>query len=176
MIKITQIGHLILNNYINKDTILLDMTLGNGYDSLYFINKVKHIYAFDIQQIAINNSKILLKDYTNITYILDNHSNIDKYNISYDYALYNLGYLPKYNKDITTNYIDTLKSISYLINNNIKGILITIYPGHKQGLLEEEYILKYIKSLNNYDILKSNLENNFKNKSPYIIFLKRKDI
>lgn len=174
MMKITEIGHIILDKYITKDDTLIDMTLGNGNDSLYFIEKVKHIYGFDIQELAINNSKKLLKEYTNITYILDNHGNIDKYNIKYDYAIYNLGYLPNSDKIIKTNYLDTIKSLDILIKNNIKGILLTIYVGHEEGLIESNKIINYLKNITNYDLLKISLENNFKNKPPYILFLKNK--
>lgn len=174
MMKITEIGHLLLDTYITKEDTLIDMTLGNGNDSLYFINKVKHIVAFDIQELAIINSKKLLKDYQNITYILDNHANIDKYDIKYDYAIYNLGYLPKSNKKIKTNCFDTIKSLEILIKNNIKAILLTIYEGHEEGLIESNEIIKYLKDIKNYDLLKISLENEFKNKPPYVLFLKNK--
>lgn len=176
MIKITNIGHLILNQYISKKDTLIDMTLGNGFDSLYYIDKVKHIYAFDIQKIAIDNSKKLLNNYNNITYILDNHSNLGNYDLKYDFAIYNLGYLPNYDKSIKTNYIDTINSLKILLKNKIKGILLTIYVGHEEGKVESEKIMEFIKDIPDYEILRLSLENKFKTNPPYILFLKRKEI
>ena len=80
-------------------------------------------------------------------------------------------YLPGGNKNITTNYKDTIYSIKEglsLLNN--KGIiLITIYPGHKEGLKESIEINKFLnESKINYNIYRNtdNIE------APYLIEIK----
>ena len=64
--NIIKISHALMQKYLNQDDILIDATLGNGFDSLYCSSIVKNIYGFDIQEKAINNSKELLKEKANI--------------------------------------------------------------------------------------------------------------
>ncbi|MDO4198791.1 MAG: class I SAM-dependent methyltransferase [Erysipelotrichaceae bacterium] len=64
---------------IDKDSICVDMTMGNGNDTLFLCRLSKKVYAFDISKKAIENTKKRLKDYDNYELIHDSHSNIDKY-------------------------------------------------------------------------------------------------
>lgn len=92
--------------------IWIDMTAGNGHDTLTLCQLVKQVYSIDIQPIAINNSKILCQNYQNIEYIIDDHQFIDKYvNIPINGTIYNLGYLPKYDHTIKTNSLTTVNSL-----------------------------------------------------------------
>ena len=64
--KIVRIAHDLLESLVNKNDIIIDATLGNGYDSLFLSNLVTKIIGFDIQEMAINNSKETLKNITNV--------------------------------------------------------------------------------------------------------------
>ena len=98
-----------MHNYVKDVKIAVDMTVGNGFDSknILEILKPEKLYCFDIQQEALDNSKKLLKQYSNFELILENHKNFDKFvKENIDFAMYNLGYLPKGDKNITTNAED----------------------------------------------------------------------
>lgn len=58
--------------------------------------------------------------------------------------VYNLGYLPKGNKNLTTLTSSTLQSLEQAKNCVAPGgvISITCYPGHAEGALEEQALLK----------------------------------
>ena len=111
---------------------MADMTLGNGYDSLKLLNYFPEaeLIGFDIQEVAIKNTKETLKDIPSSRYklLLDSHENVDKYVDKLDLVLYNLGYLPKADKTIVTKAKSTLKSLqSSLSLLNVGGLIIIIF-------------------------------------------------
>ena len=143
---------LMSENLKNKD-IVVDATLGNGNDSLYLIENIPngYLFGFDVQKKAIDNTKKLLKDYKNYTLYNDSHENIynilKKYKKKISLIVFNLGYLPGGNKNITTNFKTTLKAIKGALKllNNKGHIVITIYPGHDEGLKEATEIRKFLE-------------------------------
>lgn len=168
-----------MSNYIKDVKIAVDMTVGNGFDSknILEILKPKKLYCFDIQQEALDNSKKLLEQYSNFELILENHKNFDKFvKENIDFAIYNLGYLPKGDKFITTNAIDVEESLKKLLEKlNSKGtIFITFYIGHLSGQMESLELSKYLESLSQkeYTILKFTFENQ-KNNPPYVVMIQK---
>lgn len=167
----------LIENYIKKASVAIDMTCGNGIDSKLILDSfdIKKLYCFDIQQQALDNTKNLLKNYRNYEIILDNHKNFDKYiKENVDFAIYNLGYLPRGDKEITTNYIDVEESLNKLLNKLNKNavIIITFYPGHLSGKIESKEVLTFLKKLNQkqYMILKFTFENQ-KNNPPFVVMI-----
>src|SRR5690554_1833928 len=78
--------------------VAIDMTMGNGKDTVFLADLVKHVFAFDIQQEAHNNTKELLETLhiDNVTCIKDGHENLDLYDFSeVGVIIFNLGYLPR---------------------------------------------------------------------------------
>ena len=80
--KITDINKLYLEKVINKGDIVVDATMGNGYDTKYLAEKVGEdgfVYSFDIQEAAIKSTKKRL-DKENLSdrvkLILDGHENM----------------------------------------------------------------------------------------------------
>lgn len=169
----------IIDKTLKEKDIVIDATIGNGKDSLFISNYITkgYLYGFDIQDEAINNTKNLLSknNFNKYTLFKENNKNIYK-KLNYlknkvSLIIYNLGYLPGGNKNITTNYKDTILSIknSLKLLNNKGIILITIYPGHKEGKKEEINILKYLdKNKIKYNIYK-NTDNLV---APYLIEIK----
>ena len=54
--KITDINKLFIESAINEGDIVIDATMGNGYDTKYLAEKVGengYVYSFDIQEEAI---------------------------------------------------------------------------------------------------------------------------
>ena len=75
-----------MHNYVKDVKITVDMTVGNGFDSknILEILKPEKLYCFDIQQEALDNSKKLLKQYSNFELILENHKNFLLFSILKD--------------------------------------------------------------------------------------------
>lgn len=141
--------HKYIKPLIHADDITVDMTVGNGNDTLLLSELSRKVYGFDISSEAIKRTESkLTKD--NVILIHDNHINIDKY-IKEDIRLFifNLGYLPHSNDNNHTMAKETLiafKKAYELISNGY--IIITFYLGHIGGK-DEYYLLdNYIKQAN----------------------------
>lgn len=144
--------NLICNKFIKHGDIVVDATCGNGNDTLMLSLLAKKVIAFDVQKEAIENTEKLLKDnkVNNVKLVHDSHQYFDKYLKNYNgkisLILFNLGYLPKGNKSITTNHKSTILAIKNGLKLlNKKGmILVTCYP-HEEGKKESNTILNYLK-------------------------------
>lgn len=160
----------IINRYIKEGSIVLDATVGNGNDTLDLARLVTDkgkVYGFDIQSIAIENTKSLLIQNQledRVILINDSHENIDKYIFKpLDFALYNLGYLPKGDKEIKTRPSSTVisvdKTLKLLKDNGI--LLIVSYIGHPGGLEEMKALEGYLKDLDQkqFSVLKNEFIN-----------------
>ena len=108
MFKIVEFSHLLISEYIKNSNLdfirALDATCGNGFDTIYISNLLENkgsVDAYDIQLEAINHTKKLLEEnnISNVTLIHNSHEYIDA--TKYDLAIFNLGYLPTYDKTIT---------------------------------------------------------------------------
>lgn len=169
----------LLKNYVEKVEIAVDMTVGNGNDSKAILETLnpKKLYCFDIQEVAIENSKKLIGNIENVKYILDSHCNLDRYvEEKIDFAIYNLGYLPNGDKSITTISKDVIESLEKLLENlNDKGkIILTFYPGHESGKIESEEISDFLSKLSQkiFSIIKFEFINQ-QNNPPYVIMISK---
>ena len=168
----------ICENNLKPNDKVIDMTVGNGNDTLFLSNLVNKgfIYGFDIQEKAINNTKRLLDDnnVNNYRLINDSHENVDKYiSDKISLVLFNLGYLPNGDKSITTKSKSTIKAIDKSLKLlNSKGIILIVIYKHEEGLKEEKEILKYLKDNN---IKYREYHNTDDIKAPYLIEIKKQD-
>ncbi|MGM8365146.1 class I SAM-dependent methyltransferase [Virgibacillus sp. W0181] len=184
---VIQYSHYLLETAINKGEIAIDGTCGNGNDTLQLaeiVGKKGHIYGFDIQSQAIQNTQTLIKKHgwDNVTYIHDSHANVVDYLVenhitSVGGAIFNLGFLPKGDKSIVTKGDSTIAAIdgilAYLKTNGI--IVLVVYHGHEGGKHEKECVLKHVVSLDQkrYNVLQYRFINQ-KNNPPFIIAIQKK--
>lgn len=96
--KITEVNKIFLDRIIQKGDVVVDATMGNGYDTIYLANLVGsegRVYSFDVQEEAIKStSKKVDRDslQDRVKLILDGHENIDKYiNEEVSCVVFNLG-------------------------------------------------------------------------------------
>lgn len=180
MKKIIEFAHDIIKEHVNDTDICVDMTIGNGFDTLFLSSICSFVHGFDIQQIALDNTNNLLLNNNRRNYklYLTSHDNIDLYiNQKIKAFIFNLGYLPGANKNITTNSKTTInaikKSLALLDINGV--IVLVIYPGHSQGQIESIDIMAYVRQLNQkqYDVISYGFINQINN-PPYVIAIERK--
>lgn len=174
--NITDLSHHIIESFIENKNVALDGTLGNGGDCDFLSDKFKKVYAFDIQEAAVENYK--LKNRDNVSLILDSHENITAYiNEGIDAAIYNLGFLPGGDKSITTKTNSTLKSIEGALSllNNGGILIIAVYVGHEEGSKEGEALLKYTSELpkNKFGVMLHKVINRSE-LSPYMLVIEKK--
>jgi SAM-dependent methyltransferase len=163
-------AYLYWKNLVKPTDQVIDATCGNGKDALRLTELVPegHVYAIDIQEIALQKAKELIS-YSNISFLLQSHTELPSG--EFKLIVYNLGYLPGGNKDLTTMTKTTLESLgkaAQLIP--IGGALsITCYPGHPEGALEEEAIRSWVQGLDSKNWL---IRHHFwREKSPSLFFI-----
>lgn len=182
--KITEVNKIFLEKIIKKGDVVIDATMGNGYDTVYLGNLVGEtgkVYAFDVQEEAVKSTrkKVERDDMTSrVELILDGHENLDKYvkeNVSC--VVFNLGYLPRAKHVVITKPDTTLqaikKSLDLLKPNGI--VSIAAYIGHEGGLEEKNYICEYLNNLDQkqYNVLHMEFTNQINN-PPQLILVEKK--
>lgn len=176
-----------LDLFILPHSVVIDATLGNGHDSYKMAQKMNtcgKLYGFDIQKTAIENSQALLNKLSEngpqVVLIEDSHANFhDHINEPIDFIIYNLGYLPKGDKEITTLADSTLKSVQAgleLLASNGK-MLIAVYHGHDAGKAEKIALENYLSKLDqaHFHVFKQEFINQ-KNNPPLIYLIEKAKI
>lgn len=172
---VSTIAHYIIKNFCSKFNIAIDATLGNGHDSDFLSKNFDHVYAFDIQDCAVNSYKSRCS--SNVTVINDSHENFRTYiNDEVDCIIYNLGFLPGGDKSIVTREDSTIKSLNTALDILKCGgiICICVYPGHAEGLKEAKAVTDFVKKLskNNYGVLIHSFANR-ENNPPFLISIEK---
>ena len=146
-----EMAHDFLAQVITKDDIVVDATMGNGHDTLFLAKLAKQVYAFDIQEQALEktNQRLQAAGLTNVQLILQGHETVDQFVSDLKAAIFNLGYLPSADKSIITRPHTTIEALEKLCHMLVKGgrIAIMIYYGHEGGDLEKDAVLNYVSQL-----------------------------
>ena len=151
MKKPLEMAHDFLTQVIIKDDIVVDATMGNGHDTLFLAKLAKQVYAFDIQEQALEktNQRLQAAGLTNVQLILQGHETVDQFVSELKAAIFNLGYLPSADKSIITRPHTTIEALEKLCHMLVRGgrIAIMIYYGHEGGDLEQDAVLNYVSQL-----------------------------
>lgn len=180
MKKIVEITHDILKTYFIENCVCVDFTMGQGFDTLFLAKQkeISHVYAFDIQPQAKKITETLLAQENcleKVDCILDGHEHCDTYVTSYQAGVFNFGYFPQGDKNITTlletSKIAVEKALKLL---NVHGALVlTLYPGHEEGKMESCYFDTWCKTLHSryYSVMKICMQN--KKDAPYVLVVEK---
>lgn len=170
---------IILKNFnSDKKYNFVDATCGNGHDSLFLATNFKNsvIYALDIQQEALNNSKILCSEFNNIVFKeIDHLKFFDNINTKFDFIIFNTGFLPNSISNIKTDGVHTIKTLKSALKSLKNGsfLAITIYQGHDNGN-EHKLILNFLKDLNKYEFIVFTYQTINTNLSPVLYLIEKK--
>ena len=165
----------ICEEHISDNDYVVDMTIGNGNDTLFLAKISKKVFGFDVQKVAIDNTTRLLKENNVNNYELINtsHDEIDEalkeYKQKIKLILFNLGYLPCGDKSITTKHKTTLRAVKKsmdMINKN--GLILIVFYPHVEGKKEAKTVLDYLDKNNiNYKTYK----NTPNKEAPYLVVI-----
>ena len=144
-------AHDFLAQVITQEDIVVDATMGNGHDTLFLAKLAKQVYAFDIQEQALEKTSQRLQeaDLTNAELILQGHETVDQFVREVKAAIFNLGYLPSADKSIITQPQTTIEALDKLCQILVKGgrIAIMIYYGHEGGDIERDAVMDFVSHL-----------------------------
>ena len=162
---------MLMDRYSNKDYVVVDATLGNGFDSEFLARLNKKVFGFDINETAIKRSMQRLTSFSNVEIINDSHANIANYIDAIDLLVFNTGYLPGSDKKLTTKGETTVKAVleGYRLLNKGGFIILTLYKGHDDN---QEYN-EVIKALNDHKVYFKETIVEQLNHAPSIITIKK---
>lgn len=174
-----------LKKVVKEGDTVVDATVGNGYDTLFLSSLTGEngkVIGFDIQEIALNNTRKLLENNnvaTKVELNLASHSEMDKYvDEKVKAVVFNLGYLPKGDHSIMTTPETTILAIEKALNLiSEDGIIaVVIYHGGDSGFHERDELIKYFERLDNkrFSVLMHNYINQI-NYPPILIVIERKE-
>lgn len=176
----TQTALLFISQYLKPGDTAIDATCGNGHDTQALAEMgAGKIYAFDVQEMAINNTRELLEreniPLDNIHLILDSHANMCNYiNDKVQVIVFNLGYLPTADKSVTTNTASTISAVSEAMKLIKKDglICISMYSGHPGGQEEKQALLDFAESLDSrtWHVAYINMKNQ-RNNPPEVLLI-----
>ena len=148
-------AHKTILPYLSDQSISIDATMGNGHDTLFLARHSHKVYAFDIQENAINATRLRLEKNNcidNVSLIHAGHETMHQHINSEEKAdviMFNLGYLPHADTSIITQEKNTLIALIHAIKLlSTNGIIsIIAYPGHPGGNTELQAIIHWYEQL-----------------------------
>jgi predicted methyltransferase len=159
-ISLVDKAHDLVGARLHPGAAAIDATVGNGYDTLFLLQKVApkgRVYGFDIQQSALESAQDritnpILRDC--LTLFHRSHAEMDEMLPQARHGLvsavmFNLGYLPGGDKSVITRSESTLAALSAASRLlSPKGIItIVAYPGHAGGAQECEQVRQWCAQL-----------------------------
>lgn len=146
------LSHDFLAEVLDKDSLAVDATMGNGNDTLFLAQRAKFVHAFDVQEQALEKTSQRLAEagLDNAQLHLVGHEHLDEFvKEPIRAAIFNLGYLPSADKSIITKPATTLVAIEKVLQRLEVGgrLSIMIYYGHEGGDMEKDAVLDFIKEL-----------------------------
>lgn len=150
-----QITHDYIEKLLKPGDRAVDATMGNGNDTLFLsrlVGPTGHVFSFDIQPAALENTKKLLLQHRmdNVQLILDGHQNAASYiSGSIQCAMFNLGYLPRSDHAICTHADTTIAALEFFMERlTLHGLItIAVYYGGDSGFDEKNAVMDYLSSI-----------------------------
>jgi tRNA G37 N-methylase Trm5 len=178
MLKPLELAHQLLAEVINPGDPVVDATMGQGYDTVFLAKLGAEVVAFDVQAQALEmTQERLAADKLSATLILDGHENVDQYlTRPLGAAIFNLGYLPKSDKQVVTQADTTLQSLTKLLAALRVGgrIALMVYYGHAGGAEEKDAVLAFVSDLpqRHYQVMRYGAVNQV-NQPPFLVVIEK---
>lgn len=140
--NVVRLAHQLFHLVLQPGDTAVDATCGNGKDCVILARILQgqgSLVAYDIQPEALRRAKVLFqKDLSNeqqqiIQLKLCSHEYLSEQGAKLFH--YNLGYLPKGDKQVTTLVTSTISSIKCALELVASGGMVSVicYPGHPEG-------------------------------------------
>lgn len=145
------LSHEFLAEVLDKESVAVDATMGNGNDTAFLATRAGQVFSFDVQEQALRKTQERLDNLglTNATLILAGHETVDQHVDKIRAAIFNLGYLPSADKSIITQPDTTLEALQKILDRLEVGgrVSIMIYYGHEGGAMEKDRVLEFVSQL-----------------------------
>lgn len=186
MTKITELAHLLVRSHLlaqpHEYRTAIDATVGNGFDTIFLADCVGAsgmVYGFDIQNMSAAQAEAVRRGVAErITLIQAGHETMlahipTKAHGEVQAIMFNLGYLPRGDKHITTTSTTTILALEQSLALLADGGILTIacYLGHPGGQEETEAVFSFVNALptEHYRVLHSRYVNHQRGVPPELI-------
>jgi 16S rRNA C1402 N4-methylase RsmH len=138
--------------------LAVDATVGNGYDALFLAHRVGprgKVLGFEVQKAALAGAREILKfvgSIDRVSLIHDSHTRLADYlpaGASIAGAMFNLGYLPRGNRQIITQPETTVRALRSALEHLAEQGRVTLlaYRGHEGGVPEYQEVRRFLEEL-----------------------------
>ncbi len=143
---------------LSDGALAVDATVGNGYDTLFLAHRVGlrgRVLGFDVQKAALAGARELLKFVgaaDRVSLIHDSHSRLEDYlpvGAMIQGAMFNLGYLPRGNRQIITRGDTTVAALRAILDHLSDNgrVTLLVYRGHAGGPEEYTELRQFLEQL-----------------------------
>ncbi|MBO5109616.1 MAG: class I SAM-dependent methyltransferase [Clostridia bacterium] len=183
MIDLLTLQKSFLLTHLKPGDTAVDFTMGNGHDTLFLsetVGPTGHVFAFDIQERALEKTKELLDAHgaENYTLILSSHHLVKDYvKTPIKAGTFNLGYLPGGgNKALTTKCETTMPAVEAALDllDHDGVLIIAVYPGHEEGSEEGKMLDAYFETISRFKLCITKIKIVNAPTSPYFYVIERK--
>lgn len=184
--SLTQLAHNVIRRNVQQGDIVIDATAGNGNDTQLLASLVGasgRTIAIDIQRSAIESTSSrleragLIADLRLVDHAIELDS-LQSAGLHVKAVMFNLGYLPGSDKQITTGSISTRAAIHAASQMLKPGGVVTIiaYRGHAGGLEEATVVEQCLAELPTDQYQTSRIDGDSNNPTSPVLFVVRKII
>jgi SAM-dependent methyltransferase len=177
------LSHLLIRRFVTSGDHVIDATCGNGKDTLLLAELVGangRVWAFDIQQKAIDETSARLTDsgcFTYVELIHAGHETIAAHcSGPVKAVIFNLGYLPGGDRKVITRPESTLAGLEQSLEILTPGgiVALTVYPGHDGGAGEQSALEVRLNQLppNSFHVWRM-AQMNVTDDAPYVILIQK---
>lgn len=187
MLTLTELVQDILRPRIPPGSTVIDATAGNGNDTLFLARcagESGRVYAFDLQRVAIDRTESRLHQeglLGRVRLINENHrdmaQHVDENAAGHVRAvMFNLGYLPDGDHQVTTRSGDTLAAMAAALDLLCTGGLLAVvcYRGHPGGEEESGDVERWSRDLPGaeYEVIEIRPHNRLK-AAPFALIIRK---
>ncbi|WP_432774194.1 class I SAM-dependent methyltransferase [Brevibacillus gelatini] len=181
--NVLEVARKLIRERVQPGETVIDATMGNGNDTLFLaqlVSETGHVIAFDIQPQAIAKTKERLEReglLDRVELKLASHEEIESLDVQAAAIMFNLGYLPGGNKEITTQAASTIRAIESGLRVLRPGGIMTvmIYWGHAAGEVEKEAVEAFCQELSQMEFLVLKYQYiNQQNQAPFLLAIERR--
>ena len=138
--------------------LAIDATVGNGYDALFLAHRVGpkgKVLGFDVQKAALAGAREILKfvgSLDRVSLLHDSHTRLADYlpsGAAIAGAMFNLGYLPRGNRQIITQPETTVMALRSVLEHLAQRgrVTLLVYRGHEGGVPEYREVRQALEQL-----------------------------
>ena len=142
----------VVATFLQCGDIVVDATMGNGWDTLFLAEKVGaegQVFSFDIQEAAVESTRKKLQKAGLLNrcqlFQQGHETMVEVVPSGIGAAMFNLGYLPYADKELVTRATTTLIALRGALEllREDGGLTIVCYHGHPGGAEEAEQVLSW---------------------------------